>query len=297
MSNRMTEEVPVNRFSTWPCAGSLPPDPTVTISFCGLMAFCYNTGSWCEVGFPHADGRHQLKITVREDNVPLNLSQPSSIDMMSIGILDGIPNVRFLKSRNYDDFRWVLDLEGDEFYPRHPDMKSDFNAKLIVNQGTFFTERRTWYELAKIKRPLIELPGQSLNGPTLNHPADIIGASIELEENEELSFIIDDREFVRLPRKRGSKYKIRFCYECTEGTEPCHFVSDHWQESNRNDFYYLRKLLSLKLLEARYGVAIAPGQIHKGELKHERPNECFDMSVPMNAVRDQTWLSATKLPA
>lgn len=261
-----------NRFPNWPPAQDRPINPVVSVSFSGLLAFCYNPQGWCEVGFYQADGRHRLEIQVLEDNAPLSLRNlPAHIRTMRLGILinevEKPASVRFLKDGSDYDFRWVLDLENDEFYPEHYGMKAAFQANLFVRHGVFYTKERTLHTLDKISRELIET-GLKLgwNPQPLDRCAKDICAGIDLTANEKVSLVVNNQEVVRLPIKPNTKYEIKFSNECKIGDQPCPFTWNHWRESQRNDFYFHRELLKLPILRTKYGVVVTEGQIHG---KHE----------------------------
>lgn len=268
--NALTEKIPVTRFVNWPAAAL--PESTVTASFEGLFAFCYNPQRECEIGVHQADGRHKLKIRIFENEAPLPVTLPAEIKVVSLGIRiagnEKPANVYFFKGGGARDFRWVIDLENEEFYPEVFEKKAVFKAILRVRHGVFFTKKRTKFLLDRV----LALPIGFLNRSTLSHPADDIAVNIELAANEYVSLVINGSEVIQLPRTAGKRYEVRFTNQCHKNDEEyCEFDFDDLLESNRNDFHFHRDALSLPLLTPRYGLVLGRGQGRRPPLSDEAP--------------------------
>lgn len=273
--NLLLEEVPTNRFADWPPAQALP-EAVVKASFSGLLAFCYNDDKECEIGVHRADGRHQLRIEILEDDVPLSIVLPTPIRTLSLGIRiagqEKPANVLFLKDGGEKDFRWVVDLESDEFYSQGYDKKPVFDAILRVRHGVFFTRKRTKFVLDKVQT----FPIGFLRLDSLSRPGDDIAVNIELAANEYVSLVVNEDEIIQLLASAGKSYEVRFIHDCREHNQICHFQSDSWLESSRNDFHFHRDALSLGVFKARYSLVVAPGQLAE-------PNAMSDESPCMGA--------------
>src|SRR5207237_1885804 len=52
-------------------------------------------------------------------------------------------------------------------------------------------------------------------------------------------------------------YEVDFLNECQENGEPCKFKPKDPEETKRNDFHFMRKILKLKPKRTRYGLHIS----------------------------------------
>ena len=264
---------PHNRFQNWPGANVLPgaqPGGTVIdLYFWGLLDFGYKReadhGS-CEVGFLRADGRHRPKIEIFENGTRIDLGLPGNFRSITVGIRsnsgDKPAETHFLKDDSDQDFRWVLDLDNEEFYPENfpKNQNAVFAAKLTVRHGTFYAYTRTEFLINRVTRipldPLELLPLSALPTLSLDHPADIVGAKIALTATEYLSIIVDGHE-ARLPIDAAKHYEVLFTNLCFENNgDRCGFDWSNRHESQRNDFHFHRDILTLPALRLRYSVAL-----------------------------------------
>src|SRR6266513_2636245 len=214
---------PHDRFVTWPAARNLPVGPVIDVFFVGLLDFCYKPETdrgVCEVGFLRADGRHQPKVEIFEDDAPYktiaNFTRVT-FELRNNGNAEQA-NALFLKDGTdpNQDFRWVIDLDAPPFYPEDYDKNGGvFTAKLVVQQGVFFSAHRTKYPINRVTRLPVEVPGVGgVNAASLDHPADIIGTKIPIGANEYLSVIVDGVEVAKLPVNPLKKYEIKVSNIC-----------------------------------------------------------------------------------
>lgn len=140
---------------------------TITIVFRGLMVFHFDDrvgdkARFCEVGFLPAEG-HQLRInTMRNHNeiASENLKPADAIwelytkDPKGISIhTDGQPFTRLTHS-DERDFRWLVDLEGPEFY--NEDLTNQVNTSILmpvlhIPSGELYTSDRSKHNLQRAK--------------------------------------------------------------------------------------------------------------------------------------------------
>jgi hypothetical protein len=262
------DQVPTYRFPNWPPAQTLQADPRVKVYFYGLMGFMYNQPV-CDVGLYRADGRHRLEIRVvrnNQDDPPITL--PPNLKTLSLAVrvsdTEKPAEVKFLKNGLEDDFRWMLDLQSQDFYPDVARSNDAFKVILTIKQGIFFTETRTMYNLDRVTRPFpfIETPLQLGKDPQdLGHPADCSGAAIDLVANESLYLLANNQEVISLPYQVDVSYEIYVSHECFENDNVCPFDHKSWRESKRNDFHYHRDGLALSTFRDRYSVALSPNQV------------------------------------
>jgi hypothetical protein len=141
----------------WPIGASLPPNPNIQLFFWGIMGFRYDAlRRTCEIGFHHGSPTHRVKIVVlenflteiysseREGGLPVQ----SKIDFEVVGKSSdvsffqtaGALDRTVVTAYNEHDFRWLIDVEADDFYGHQlPRQRRVYRKRLIVNNGTFFT--------------------------------------------------------------------------------------------------------------------------------------------------------------
>jgi hypothetical protein len=122
------------------------------------MAFTYQGGGVAEIGIYSHDAAHRFDVLVFED-CKLTYQTPTGgfpdSSLFTLGLEGSSPDVRtyqapgtFNRKSNAPDrrhdFRWLPDLESDEFYNRVIPIKEGFYTKrLLVNHGTFLTHLRS----------------------------------------------------------------------------------------------------------------------------------------------------------
>lgn len=260
---KQSSEMIVPRFVGWPTTPNRPMPPMITLLFKGLTMFCYNrTEKRCEIGFHRdEDGRHPLNIKVSENGVPVSLPFPSTKRMMTLS-LGTTPNVSFLEQGSDYDFKKMLDLNTTEFYPgKSPE---PFDMRLFVNHGTFFCQELTKYRFNRVNVPVVILEPvlSPSNHFTLGHFLNVAAAEIPLMANQQVSFIVDGTE-KRLPETVGQGHSCTILFDnaCKENGHECKFEFDSRFETRRGDFHHHREALSLSVLEPKYGLLLAPGQL------------------------------------
>lgn len=247
----------------WPTTDSpLPANPLVNIFFTGLCAFCYRSPN-CEVGFHRGDGKHKLKIKMYEkpnckditptlpnkiEHITIEIaSKPSSVDFYEKGSFNRLP------SDDQNDFRWLLDLDGPDFYHEKVDKVTGvFKSKLTVRHGRFFTYSTTSSKFDRVNvDDLLDTPLH------LNQVAAWMGAAIEVQPSEHVVITIDNLTPIELYPGMGKSYEVDFLNECEENGAPCKFKPKDPDEAQRNDFHFMRKMLKLKSKRTKYGLYIA----------------------------------------
>ncbi|HVQ35884.1 MAG TPA: hypothetical protein VMS31_00020 [Pyrinomonadaceae bacterium] len=165
-----------------------------------------------------------------------------------------------MKNGHEDDFRWLIDMQSQSWYPNTQTRSGAYAAKLFVRHGTFFTQHLTKYALYQVEM----LQGIPFPKAPLGRPAQEIGAEITLGGTESLVLTVNGSPIPWAidPLKR---YEVRFSNMCTNPTRrgPCDFFWWHPQEEKRNDFYHHRAPL-MPSPSAKYGVVLASGQLALG---------------------------------
>lgn len=264
----------------WPTINNLPPQPTITVRFGGLLGFCYRTSGECEIGFNAGDGRHRIGVRILENGTEIypNGGLPNIVTM-KFGVESKNPSVKFLKltADPFDrqtgppqDFRWMLDLEGEDFYSEKPDkdLVFKFKARLLVTQGIFYTSGRT---KSTFNRVSVLLGSGGISPYPLYYLASEIAAAIQLAETEVAFLEINGQKVKRLPGTAGKRYEVRFSNACEEpGGAICQWNPGSLLEGWRNDFHFHRKVFSLPLLRARYGLMLAQvGNLESADVEPE----------------------------
>ena len=280
MSKRIIEAITElsERFQQWPGTQNRPANPPILVTLGGLLDFYYNSsgpnaGS-CGVGFVRADGKHIPELTVFEEgnSTPvLPTTQLANNSVVSLGVVNSAgveqpPRVEFLKDGSADDFRWMIDMQAQGWYPG-TQTKDVYAAKLFVRHGTFFTQTPTKYNLNQIRRPLFEQPiiPWWTEGP-LGTPADIVGDEISLGANEKVSVKVNGHEAIRLPQIAAKKYEVlltNVCFDDKPHNQKCAFDWWDWHEAKRNDFHHHRDALVVSD-GTKYSVALVYGQLPVG---------------------------------
>jgi hypothetical protein len=175
------------------------------------------------------------------------------------------PGVNFLKlgpdtfnrqTGDPNDYRWMLDLEGSDFYLDKPskDPAFRFKAKLLVNQGTIYT-----YETTKSTFDRVSV-WAGLGGTNARHLYNVareMAAAIRLTETEAAFLEINGNTVRRLPGTAGKEYEVLFGNTCQEPFgNICEWTPGSIVESWRNDFRFHRDIFSLPLDRARYGLML-----------------------------------------
>lgn len=201
---------------------TFPERPDVQIFFHGLLMLCPDeSGSQCRVGVHRLSVEHKLSVEVRvKGNEPpdpplLRLGEILDRKGLSITIPDSTKGVRKFvttegeidrldETNDKRDFRWSVDLQKlDPAQPKIELKESGISPSIVINDGLFYTARRT--DPAQINVRLIDPPNPATQ---LNRVARIIGANIYLEDGEQvvLEWFGDGKEQqLILPKTNGNR--------------------------------------------------------------------------------------------
>jgi hypothetical protein len=243
------------------------PDAFVTAIFWGLMGFCYKTPSGSppvvEVGFHRGGGHHVLKVTVAEISTSgtrlICSDLPSQGSRMTLKVVgQGQPPKVFEKgtfNRQADmgddlDFRWMPDLDSDEFYSEGYNKNKHFPARLEVSNGVFYTRIKTnsHFKLVKAANHL------DVIRPSFGRIAWMMALAINVENNTD--HVLFEMNGVPCPLRQttGVRYQILFKNECTHSPCPGSMTAEHPDETRRNDFHFSRKVLKLPNDRIKYSL-------------------------------------------
>lgn len=184
------------------------PVPKLKITFDGLLAICHNQQqNHAEVGILSTVPRHQVTITITKSPVSepapeqeseqvfsATFSQPfiRLFETLELNVRNpGNPGISFRKAETPldrhvadqadpapDDFRWVIDLEGEEFHnTQMPFHNGHLQPILIIKHGEFYTAE-------KVAHPTQRTRGQQTE--EFGKIAESIGVDILLNPDSEL---------------------------------------------------------------------------------------------------------------
>ena len=242
----------------WPTAPSLPNQPRVRAVFMGLIAFSYNRNrTRAELVFNDGDNRHQLEITVIENNQIVD--RFTNARSISLGIEGEQARVYFLREGGTQDFGYLVDLNDARFYPHNTPQKP-FGVKMTVTQGTFYTEKLTKYRLSKVTVPAGNIPLGWWNEDRIGQLAEHVAVAFDLAGNQLVSLTVNGQT-TGFPTQPGRQTLITFDNVCKENGAPCRHRRGNLFESLRNDFHFHRDILDLPLSPFRYGLELATGEL------------------------------------
>lgn len=194
-------------FPQWRPAERLPENEDLLIVFHGLLSFCYRDKAGvedrlhCEVGVLNQDPKHQLRIRIEggtcagayeytHDQLKLVAEKSFRIE-----IEGAIPNVDFYQAAKTfnretatgpefdNDFRWLIDVETPDLYNDEVRRKKKhYGPKLMVKNGTFFTQEKTHSTFKFVERR------SGGDEPPLGSIAFCSAAKIKLKSGERAKF-------------------------------------------------------------------------------------------------------------
>jgi len=194
---------------------------TVTVVLRGLMVFHPDPArEYFEAGVLTAPG-HQFRVEVREKtssgvstfSVPLPLLNNVVNDSWSLEFTRAQKRgISFFQSGAFNrqagigdpkDFRWVVDLEGSEFYNEQVRIKENQLGPIVrMTSGEFYTKGRS--------RPLMRRQGDG-TFQLFGSIADEIAADLPIKGGDVvLRSTKSGKEILRLPRKPATTYEIIF---------------------------------------------------------------------------------------
>jgi hypothetical protein len=211
----------------------VPQDPTIAIHFTGLLVFCFdNRRKYCQIGTLSKDD-HELRLRFVKKGPD---SESESEQMLTIphGLIrqpselwldvEGDPSPKqqaaepFIAGKLGDppsdpqDFRRIVDLEGEHFYNRPLKVRRDvLKPVLFVAKGLFYT--------AKLTSDLYRTIPVAANGAkqttsvscSLGQIAEYVGANIYLTLLNQALVLRAGRngsELLRLKKEKGTTYEI-----------------------------------------------------------------------------------------
>lgn len=161
---------------------------TVRISLLGLTAFCFNGKNQCEMGLLiHREHRPSLSIQeIGPDNSPINvrhsidLDHDLRIEATNAGVAKYLqPGFdRSQDAGDPEDFRWVMDLEGEEFHNQLLTQIGSLGPKLHINDGTVYTRLKSGVAYAR-KRADTNAEDPSYLGKVAN----VVGVDIVCDDD------------------------------------------------------------------------------------------------------------------
>lgn len=199
----------------------LLPKPNLKLTFCGLFLHCFGEGNIRgEIGVVKVKD-HCLKITVKHDALGgrpiIHAVLPAELltENISFEILNRPEGVEIFYGqlpfprRSEQDFRWIVDLEGDEFHGGKLQIKPDATfQKIVVHQGHFHTAEK---HAVRIKPP-----GSS----SAAFPAaitEVVGCNIVLANGEKavLKYGSGSGQQIEFPFREDLSYLIEIENFCT----------------------------------------------------------------------------------
>ncbi len=259
----------------WPITNTPPPATSfITVIFGGLMGFCYNSVdySWpaCEIGFHPGGGQHKKDFKIyRIDpsgNCTLYSTLPTNKDM-SLKVSSQPKGPQFYETDDpfFDrikgdaqDFRWMPDLHGPDFYPEGYKLKNVYNNRLAIYDGTFYTWLKT-----NSKFRLADKNHGNAEIRKYGYVAMYMAAAIDAVNNNDGLLEIDHGTNIPLPWGANVRYQILLRNECMS----CSPEINNPNEERRNDFHFNRKVLNIPSGRMQYAMWIDGKPEEGSELK------------------------------
>ena len=267
-----------NGFKDWPPSTDAPSRcASVTLIFDGLMGYFYDHGQ-AQVAFHPAGNMHKPSISLWEKPDDSACGQagctdqrfpalPAKLKYIDVSVVGRQNKVDYYKpgacldrgSGNPMDFRWLIDLE--ELYSPPHGRRKHFGLVLRIQDGTFYTRTLTNHIFQRVDSRN-RLSQQA--GTIIGRVPHIMAAAIKLTGDEKVRLELKDKDNKPLGNPTDLKpatqkvLELDFlnrCVEC-EDPNPCH-DSD---ETKRNHFHYLRKVLELESDLPKYSIALAASE-------------------------------------
>jgi len=189
----------------------LPDNPTITVTFDGLLLLFFGKNkSFCQIGLLEPDELHCLKITGKTKPSGKPIKFPKKIDgdvVIEAPGRDGVNTYESKKGEDrQNDFHWLVDLEGKDFYNRKLEINRDgIHQSLFFYKGLFYT----------VKKQRVRV----FHGGKFEREEDvarIIGCNLYLKEGERaiLRYGLRSKESIEFPYEPGVSYSIRFSTIC-----------------------------------------------------------------------------------
>jgi hypothetical protein len=243
------------------------------------MGFFYDEPNQeCQIGFHPGNGKHKAGVQLWErpesqcENSPgtqlTDLPPFDKVTDISLKVIDRPTNFNFYKNGPYldringdpMDFRWLIDL--DEYYQdsggKAFGRRKAFQPVVRVKNGTFYTRKITTDNI--FQRIDSNYPLSRQFGTIIGRLPLAMAAAIHLQPTErvllEYTYKDGHKQSKELAPAAGKILELDFFSRCDESVckpEPCH-DSD---ETKRNDFYFMRKVLDLPGGLPKYSFALA----------------------------------------
>jgi len=212
----------------------VPQNPTIRLYFTGLLAFCFDKQrKQCQIGIHSKTDDHELRLRfVKKGPDPENESEQTLTISHSLirqasdlwldvegeltpeqcaaepfipGSLDDPPT-------DPQDFRRVVDLEGEYFYNRLLKVrKGVLKPILFVAKGLFYTATLSSDSYRAVPVASTRAAGAIAAGRNLGHIAEYVGANIYLTHPNQALVLRMGRngpELLRLKREEGMTYEV-----------------------------------------------------------------------------------------
>lgn len=242
---------------------NFPPDPTVRILFHGLLSFFFNGDRRCQVGIhnttqglahPHRHP-HEFHVSVwtivnRCPPAPMSIPIVNSrlIEKVDISVtnpleFDGVYVFEKNPASAFDrldqqgtndprDWRWVLDVESDLFYPTGVnEISQTLKPSVFINNGLFYTFHKT-------ASTYLLHPDDNSGDRRIGTYAEIVACNIYLGLGSFLTLSVPPLPLpITLAGGIGLKYQIDITNNCRRGGKACEFTPNTGPKEDRNDFY------------------------------------------------------------
>jgi hypothetical protein len=227
---------------------SVPPNPTVTIYFRGLLGFCFGEESkYCQVGFHTKANNHEVKVSIYKKRGNRIISAVPTLRLghemirrssdLWLNVEGEIPpkqqtaepyivNGQGSTLIDNQDFRHVADLEGENFYNRQLKIKDGvLTPSLYINRGLFYAAALTEHgyktvladsaveDLDRHAHPPAGAGGQGhVQGRRIGKIATEIGANIYLDDASQAVVLRAGEkggaELFRFNREEDTTYEV-----------------------------------------------------------------------------------------
>lgn len=254
-----------------------PPslDAFVTAIFWGLMGFCYKTPTppatapppAVEVGV-HPGGNHHdftIRIVKFVGSTPTVIctERPSRITTMRLKVISQAPSIppKVFQKEPFNrvtggdplDFRWLPDLDGVDLYPEPYEKNRHFGPRLFVENGVFYTRMPT-----NSRFKLVRAEDDTIPLREFGNVARFMAAAIGVQNNDYVLFEINGVERCRFVKEDNVRYEITFKNECNHPSCPGPLTINDPDETKRNHFHFMRKVLKLSGDRIKYSLKISP---------------------------------------
>jgi hypothetical protein len=272
----------------------------VTLVFHGLMAIWQNQAGQWVVGFhSKKSGNHEHQLMVRAykktgsspctelGNPKVEIVLPGQkleLEVIQPRILDGVyffqpPPSGTTKHDN--DFGWVINLEGEDWYGKTLDRNPVHDPVLVVPNGLFYTLMKTQ---STFRRQEADGEGAIF----IDNVANYVGTNIYLKPGGTVNVKLP-QQTIPLAQATGVRHEVHFMNTCFKlGThDECGFKSYHPNKVERSDFYMHSDGIKipagkkeLELVLARGVKGVRPGICGEGSANDESPCSAVGFGGP-----------------